>query len=159
MMKRPRATPKQSSNARELQRRQLDARFRNFPSMEAPRGGWIRTIRSALGMTMKQMGSRLGISPQSVLDLETREQSETISVAKLRQAAEALDCELRIVFVPRPSLEETLRRQATLKAREERDRLTHTMRLEAQDEGVDDVLDENKAVERWLSERAGRVWD
>lgn len=110
-------------------------------------------------MTMKQLGSRLGMSPQSVLDLEAREQSETISVAKLRQAAEALDCELRIVFVPRPSLEETLRRQATLKAREERDRLTHTMRLEAQGEGVDDVLDENKAVERWLSERAGRVWD
>jgi len=110
-------------------------------------------------MSMKQLGSRLGMSPQAVQDLEKRETSETISLAKLRQAAEALNCELKFVFVPRPSLQETIGRQAARKAREERKRLVHTMRLEAQDDGVEEVLDEGKAIESWLTERARRLWD
>lgn len=110
-------------------------------------------------MSMKQLGNRLRISPQGALDLEARERSETISVTKLRQAAEALHCELQIVFVPKPSLQETMWKQAATKAKQERDRLVHTMRLEAQDEGVEDVLDDKRAIERWLTERARRLWD
>ncbi len=110
-------------------------------------------------MTLKQLGARLRMSPQSVLDMETREQRETISLATLRQVAEALNCELKIVFVPRPSLEETMRQQAAMKVREERNRLVHTMQLEAQGEGVEEALDERQAIERWLSVRARRLWD
>jgi len=142
-----------------LQRRQLDARLTQLPPLEAPRAGWIRTIREALGMTMAQLGTRLRISAQSVQDLEQREKLETISVAKLREAAEALECELRIVFVPRSSLESAMREQAARKAREERNRLIHTMRLEAQGEGVEEVLDEGRAIELWLTDRARRLWD
>jgi predicted DNA-binding mobile mystery protein A len=116
-------------------------------------------MREALGMTMLQLGRRLRISPQSVHDLEAREQSETLSIATLRQAAEALNCDLKYVFVPRSSLESTVREQAALKAREERSRLIHTMRLEAQDEGVEQVLNEQRAIEHWLTKRARRLWD
>ena len=142
-----------------LQRRQLDGRLKQLPPLEAPGAGWIRTIREALGMTMAQFGTRLGVSPQSVQDLEQREQKETISVGKLREAAEALGCELKIVFVPRLSLESAIREQAARKAREERNRLLHTMRLEAQGEGVEEVLDEGRAIELWLTKRARRLWD
>ncbi len=110
-------------------------------------------------MSMAQFGMRLRISPQSVLALETRERKGAISVAKLREAADALECDVSIVFVPRRSLEETVRRQAALKASEERNRLMHTMRLEAQEEGVADVLDERRAAELWLTKRARRLWD
>ena len=158
-MKTTRKTTTRSPDSLALQRKQLDARLANLPPLESPREGWIRAIRQALGMTMKQLGDRLGMSPQSVLDLEARERSGTISIATLRRAAEALNCELRIVLVPSPSLDETMRRQAATKAREERDRLVHSMRLEAQDEGVEEVLDESKAIERWLSARARRLWD
>ena len=142
-----------------LQRRQLDARLTQLPPLEEPRAGWIRTIREALGMTMAHLGTRLRISPQSVQDLEQREKLETISVAKLREAAEALECELKIVFVPRSSLESAMREQAARKAREERNRLIHTMQLEAQGEGVAEVLDEGRAIELWLTDRARRLWD
>jgi predicted DNA-binding mobile mystery protein A len=143
----------------ELQRKQLDARLTNLPSLEPPRGGWVRTIRDSLGMTMKQMGARLGISAPAVSDIEQREVSETISIGRLRQAAGALDCELKFVLVPRQSLEATMRTQAARKAREERNSLMHTMHLEAQSEGVAQVLDEGKAIDRWLSERIARLWD
>jgi len=101
----------------------------------------------------------MGTSPQSVNALENREKNGTITIAKLSEAAAALNCELKVVLVPRPALEETVRRQAIRKAREERDRLVHTMMLEAQAEGVESTLDESKAVERWLTKRIGSLWD
>lgn len=158
-MERAKRLPRKSPEMLALQRRQLDGRLKQLPPLEAPGAGWIRTIREALGMTMAQFGTRLGVSPQSVQDLEQREQKETISVGKLREAAEALGCELKIVFVPRLSLESAIREQAARKAREERNRLLHTMRLEAQGEGVEEVLDEGRAIELWLTKRARRLWD
>jgi predicted DNA-binding mobile mystery protein A len=110
-------------------------------------------------MTLKQLGNRLGISLQSVRELEAREARQTVSLAKLRDAAEALGCDLQVVLVPKQSLEDTMQQQAALKAREERNKVVHTMRLEAQDAGVEESLDEGKAAERWLAERVGRLWD
>ena len=148
-----------SQDMRALQRRQLDARFRDTPSLESPRGGWIRTVRQSLGMTLRQLGSRLKTSPQAVVALERRERDGTISIGKLRATAEAMGCELKFVFVPTPSLEESVRKQAAIKARAERNRLVHTMRLEAQDDGVEVALDERKAIERWQTTRTSRLWD
>jgi predicted DNA-binding mobile mystery protein A len=110
-------------------------------------------------MTLNQLAKRLGVSPQAVVAFEHRERKETISIAKLRAVAEALGCELKIVFVPAPSLEENVRRQAAAKALAERNRLVHTMRLEAQDHGVEATLDDGKAIERWLTVRANQLWD
>ena len=108
---------------------------------------------------MAQLGKRVGISAQSLASLEERERKGTISLAKLREAADAMDCELRVAMVPRTSLEETVRRQAVMKAREQRDQLIHTMRLESQEEGVSDVLNEPRAIELWLTKHARRLWD
>lgn len=158
-MKRAAKSPRKSPEMLALQRQQLDRRMRDFPSTETPRGGWIRTIREALGMTMAQLGKRLAISPQSLRSLEERERKGAISLTKLREAADALDCELRVAFVPRTSLEETMHRQAARKSSEQRNRLLHTMRLESQEEGVGEVLDEKRAAELWLTQRARRLWD
>ena len=142
-----------------LQRQQLDSRLRDLPAVPEPADGWVRTIRNALAMTAAQLGKRMDLSPQGVLDTERRERDGSITIGKLRSAAAALGCELRVVFVPRPSLEETVNRQAESKARAERNRLVHTMRLEAQEEGVEQVLDEDKAREAWLTMRLAQLWD
>lgn len=158
-MKRTPGSPRKSPEMLALQRRQLDNRLTQLPPLESPKTGWIRTIREALGMTMAQLGKRLGISPQSLRNLEERERKGTISLAKLREAAEAMDCELKIAFVPRSSLEATVQAQAARRATEQRDRLIHTMRLESQEAGVSEVLEEKRAIELWLTKRARRLWD
>jgi predicted DNA-binding mobile mystery protein A len=158
-MKRTPGSPRKSPEMLALQRRQLDNRLTQLPPLESPKTGWIRTIREALGMTMAQLGKRLGISPQSLRNLEERERKGTISLAKLREAAEAMDCELKIAFVPRGSLEATVQAQAARRATEQRDRLIHTMRLESQEAGVSEVLEEKRAIELWLTKRARRLWD
>jgi hypothetical protein len=70
-----------------------------------------------------------------------------------------MDCELKISFVPRGSLEATVQAQAARRATEQRDRLIHTMRLESQEAGVSEVLEEKRAIELWLTKRARRLWD
>ncbi len=142
-----------------LKRKQLDARLKVIAQTGLPRDGWIRTIRSALGMSAAQLGRRLGLSQQGVADLERRERSGGISISTLGAAAEALNCALSVAFLPKSSLEEVVRAQAEAKAREERDRVVHTMRLEAQDEGLETVFDERKARDVWMSERMAHLWD
>ena len=150
---------KSSPNSREMLRRHLDARLRQVERIQTPTGGWLRTLRRALGMTMEQLADRLQISQPSVADLEERESRGTISVSKLREAAAALECDLVVVLVPRTSLTEMVRNQAARKANEERSRLLHTMGLEAQNEGIDTSTDESRLIEEWIAKRSRRLWD
>jgi predicted DNA-binding mobile mystery protein A len=143
----------------ELLRRQLDSRLQGVVRDQPPRGGWIRAIRTALGMTMAQLGKRLGVSAPGIADLEKREASESITVARLRAAAEALGCDLVIVVVPRVPLADMVRQQATEKAAQEQRRLLHTMALENQAQGVTRAPDMAQAVARWVDKRGSKLWD
>ena len=145
--------------SRELLRRQLDARLAGVPREPPPRGGWIRAIRTALGMTMAQLGARLGVSAPGIADLEKREASETISLARLRAAADALGCDLVVTVVPRVPLAEMVRRQALEKAAQEHRRLLHTMALENQAQGVTRAPDPAQSVARWVDKRGSKLWD
>lgn len=142
-----------------LKRRQLDAKIKSNTSAPAPKGGWIRASREALGMSSVQLGRRLGVSQQEAADLERRERAGSISIATLEKAAAALGCDLKVTFVPRTSFEAIAREQAAAKARAERNRVVHTMRLEAQEKGVEAVLDDDAAVDAWLTRRLPHLWD
>ena len=119
-----------------LQRSQLDARKKVGTSGETPPTGWIRSVRTALGMSAAQLAKRLGVSQQSVANLERNERRGAVSITTLSKVAESLDCELVVEFRPKTTLEETVRRPPTTTARAERNLVLHTMRLEAQVDGV-----------------------
>lgn len=120
---------------RKVARQRLDERlsaFRPENRFTAPPKGWIRAIRDALGMSALQLGTRLGVKPQSVADLEKSEALGTIQLKTLRKAAEALDCTLVYALVPNSSLEKAVQTRAREIARKELARIGHTMDLEAQ---------------------------
>lgn len=145
----------------DLRIQQLDRRLsKNTPlgELHPPQHGWIHTIRTALGMTERQLAARLAVSQQAVHALENREAAGQVTVERLRAAAEAMECELILAIVPKDSLAHTIERRATLKAREERNRLVHTMRLEAQDDGVPQAIGEDPAYYLTATRRA-RLWD
>lgn len=82
-----------------------------------PSRGWARTIRKALGMTQVQLAARLGISRQSVQDLELAEAERRITLDSMDRLARALNCRLVYAFVPESgSLDEMLERQANIVA-------------------------------------------
>lgn len=97
-----------------------------------PPRGWIRAIRDALGMTLADLGQRLGVTKQAVLQMETSEADGTIRLETLRRAAAALDCTVAYVLVPNSSLDETVNRRAHAVATRDVERAFHTMLLENQ---------------------------
>ena len=118
-----------------LIREQLDTSLQRFSPLlqiSPPQKGWIRAIRDALGMTAKQLASRLGIAQQAVARIEKDELSGSVTIKTMRRVAESLDCVFVYGFVPRKSLEETVVRQAKKVAVQRLSRTSQTMSLENQ---------------------------
>jgi predicted DNA-binding mobile mystery protein A len=88
----------------------------------SPRNGWIRAIRTALGMTGSELASRMGVSQSTIVGLERSEAQGTIKLKTLQKAASALDCDVFYYLAPRTTLEESVREQARKKARQDLDR-------------------------------------
>jgi predicted DNA-binding mobile mystery protein A len=142
--------------------RALDARLtlvRNW-SVDRPPRGWLRAIRDALGLTTKQFAMRLGVSQPRVVALEKGEMEETVTLASLRRAAEALDCKLVYAFVPNRPLVDTLRERAEKVADAQMARLHHTMRLENQALTMSDQRRQREIlIDELLRGSPRRLWD
>jgi predicted DNA-binding mobile mystery protein A len=124
-------------------RQRLDARLIPLNDerkrLLVPPKGWIRAIRDALGMSGVQLAKRLKVSPQTVEAMEKSEAAGTIQLNTLKRAAEALDCTLVYVLIPKTSLENTVRNRARQIATAALARVSHTMKLEDQDTGDEDL--------------------
>lgn len=120
-----------------LRRNQLDRFFQGklqVFSLNAPKDGWVKEIRQALGMSMADLGARLNVIKQRVERIEKDEVAGKVTVQTLRETAEALNCELVYFFVPKgEGLQATLEKQARLAAQEVVQKTEHTMHLEKQD--------------------------
>jgi len=91
-------------NKRNLLIEQLDQKLEPFKKTEmvlVPNKGWINTIRTALNMTMAQLGARLKISRQGVRSIEESEAKGSISINSLKEVGEALNLKLVYGFVPK----------------------------------------------------------
>jgi predicted DNA-binding mobile mystery protein A len=114
-------------------RRSLDERLASATSTPLPSSGWIRAIRTALGMTQQELADRMGIAAQSEFRLEGNERNGTIRLESLRRAADGLDCDLVYLFIPRAgSLEQAVRAQAAKVLDRQRDAVDRSMSLEDQ---------------------------
>lgn len=121
---------------RSLQLEQLNNKMLGFASLNQiaiPPTGWIKAIRTALGMSMQQLGNKLSITKQGVLDFEKREKEGSISIKTLREIGQAMDMQLVYGFVPKDgSLDALIERRATVLATKIVLRTANTMQLEDQ---------------------------
>ncbi|MFN8211190.1 MAG: hypothetical protein U0T33_09525 [Bacteroidales bacterium] len=113
---------------------QLDAKILQLKKAEGlvmPSSGWVFSIRQALGMSLRQMGNKMGITAQSVKEIEQREQNETISLKVLRQFGKSLNLKLIYGFIPQDgSLEDIIEKRAHELALEIVNRTSISMKLE-----------------------------
>jgi predicted DNA-binding mobile mystery protein A len=134
---------------------------RKLQELQRPRLGWVRAIREALGMSSPQLARRVGIkAAQSVEDMQKDEVSGVIKLQTLRKLAKALDCELVYALVPRKSLEEIRRDQATSVAKRLIKRVSHSMSLE--DQSISREAEQRqleRRIEKLLAGSPKALWD
>lgn len=137
-----------------LQLQQLDNKMLAFDALQKiapPPTGWVKAIRTALGMSMQQLGNKLSITKQSILDVERREKKGTITINALREIANALDMQLVYGFVPKDdSLEALIERKAKELATRIVERTSNTMKLEDQENS-------KKRIQKAINERAASL--
>lgn len=140
-----------------LERRLAPLRGFNFVR---PQGGWLRAMREAMGMTTRQFARRTGKVQSAVVEMEKSEERESISLASLRQAAEAMDCEFVYAIVPRVPINDLLQARATDVAAQQLARMSHTMALENQSLGrADQEAERERLIDELLRGPLKRLWD
>ena len=95
-----------------IQREMLDRTLRDARALRRhlqPENGWLREIRKSLGMPLRVVAGRAGMTPQAIQRIEKREAEGSVTLESLRNAAEMLDCDLVYAIVPKLTLENTLR--------------------------------------------------
>lgn len=108
------------------------------------------------------MATRLGATASGLRKPEQAKAADSITLATLRRAAAAMDCELQYVLVPRRPLRDMRWQQALSLARRFQQRADRTMALEAQElQPPATVGDErlNELAEELLRSRRTRLWD
>ncbi len=137
-------------STKSLQMQQLNNKMLGFASLKQvaiPPTGWIKAIRTALGMTLQQLGNRLNISKQGVLDIENREKEGAITLKALQEVAKAMNMQLVYGFVPNDgSLDALIERRAREVAIQIVQRTAQTMQLE-------DQANSKKRIEAAINER------
>lgn len=108
-------------------------------------------------MTAEQLAQRLGVKQSAVIQLEQSEAKGSIELATLRRVADALDCTLVYAFVPKRSLEETVRARARNFIRCRRAPVEHSMLLE--DQKVQEKAEEARLDEVLRETRPSKFWE
>jgi predicted DNA-binding mobile mystery protein A len=137
-----------------LQLQQVNRKMRGFAALKKvaiPPTGWIKAIRTAIGMSMQQLGNRLNVSKQGIMDIERREKDGSITIKSLREIARAMDMQLVYAFVPNAeSLDVLIEKRATALATQIVMRTANTMKLE-------DQANSKKRIEAAIKERATAI--
>lgn len=127
-----------TDSTRELLLFQMDealAKWREAQLPARPGNGWIRAIRGALRMSATALAKRLKVTESAVRKIELAEAADTITLATLRRAADALGCDLQYALVPKQPLDQTVMEQARRVVSSQLWPVAHSMALE--DQAVD----------------------
>ncbi len=116
---------------------QLDKKIEQLHKIDnliIPSEGWVYSIRTAMKMSLRQLGNRVGITAQSIKEIETREKSKTISIKTLTDVAKAFDMKFIYGFIPKEkNIEGIIDKRAYEIAEKIVLRTSKTMQLEAQE--------------------------
>lgn len=125
--------------------------LKKVADLTIPATGWVYAIRQALGMSLRQTGNKMGMTPQSVKEIEEREKNGTVSLNVLKQFGNSLDLKLVYGFIPKhENLEEMIDKRAIELAKEIITRTSVSMKLEDQENNP-------KRIQKAITEKANEI--
>lgn len=137
-----------------LQQQQLNDKMLGFAFLKevaVPPIGWIKAIRTTIGMSGQQLGNKLSVTKQSIFDFEKREQNGSITLKAMIEIGRAMDMELVYGFVPRDgSLEAMIEKRAHELATKIVLRTANTMKLE-------DQANSQERIHKAIKERTAEI--
>lgn len=138
-----------------LQLEQLNKKLKTFKkvSLLTPPSGWIFSVRSSLGMSLAQLGKKMGVSAQSIREMEQREKQGSVSLKNLDDLAKAFGLRLTYGFYsPDKDLKKIINDRAYKVAEQIVARTHKTMQLENQ-------ANSKARLKRAVKERAEEIVD
>ena len=137
-----------------LQFQQLNEKMDQLTGLQhviVPPIGWIKAIRNGIGMSMEQLGKKLSITKQGVMDIEKREKEGAITIKSMQEIGKAMGTQFVYGFVPKTgSLEQMIEYRALEIASKIVERTSTTMKLE-------DQANSKERIEKAIKERATEI--
>jgi len=141
---------------------QLDEQLKNWDMAKKqakPQKGWVNLIRTILGMSSRQLAKRMGVNQARVIQIESAEQREAITLKTLAKAAKAMGCELVYAIVPHTTLDDVLKNQAKKLAEKRLGYISHSMGLEAQKVAADKEQQQlENLIKELLNDSPKKLW-
>ena len=140
---------------RHLRLSQLDRKLSEARSLPPrPSGGWIASVREALGLTLAEVGQHLRARRQTVQKFERAEATDRITLGTLRRVADAMGCDLIYALVPKSgSFAELAEHPTRERASRDVKSVVHTMALEDQKpENASQLIEDE--VQRRLNDKS-----
>jgi predicted DNA-binding mobile mystery protein A len=85
-------------------------------TIQIPTGGWIFTIRNALGMSATQLAGRISVTRQNISLTEKNELSGSVTLKTMQTMAEGMGCRFVYAIVPKNRVEDILAERAKIRA-------------------------------------------
>jgi predicted DNA-binding mobile mystery protein A len=147
-----------------LQFQHLEQKIRVLEPLKqvaVPPTGWVKALRTALGMTLQQLAHKLSMSKQAVQALEKRESQGAVTLKTLQEVARAMDMQLVYGFVPNDgSLEALIEKRAIELAAKIVGRTDRTMQLEEQANSPERLASAiRERAEAIKKEKPSALWD
>jgi predicted DNA-binding mobile mystery protein A len=102
-------------------------------------------------MSMEQLGKKLSITKQGVMDIEKREKEGSVTIKSMQEIAKAIDTHFVYGFVPKAgSLEQMIENRAFEIATKIVERTSTSMKLE-------DQANSKERIEKAIKERASEI--
>lgn len=131
--------------------------------IQVPDEGWIKTVRTALNMSVQQLARRLSVTRAYIYKVESAESTGGLTLKKMKEVAEALECRFVYAFVPEnypETIDEIVERRARMLAFAIVSKTHHHMALEDQALTSEQLEREcDRVVMEILRTRPSSIWD
>jgi predicted DNA-binding mobile mystery protein A len=138
----------------------MNAVRERFAGIQAPPDGWLRSMRTALGMSGAQLARRMGITRDAISKFDKAELEGAISIKSMQNLAASMNAKFVYAIVPEEDIEDIIARRANEKAEKiVREPSVH-MALEAQTISEQRLKEQIKLLARELCEDTpSKLWN